>query len=253
MAKLAELRKQAKGLGISAAVLRRATTATELQAVIAEHSKPKAKAKAKAKGKVTSPVRKARKNAAPVKKSGRKASTPAKSKGAKAKRSSNSSQREPKGGRNLLGKVNFSKTDGWNPRSGSAPDVIIKALKKFKGDRAKVFTHLKPSIWDFVSKKKSNGDKRTKSEAEAMLRYRISRTAFDFAVRTGQHEPSDNRVEYGTGGTGNGTFKHAKAKKSAPKASSKPKAKKTTPKATRKPAARKVAPKKAARKTKTRR
>ena len=87
-----------------------------------------------------------------------------------------------------------------------------------------------------------------------MLRYRISRTAFDFAVRTGQHEPSDNRVEYGTGGTGNGTFKHAKAKKSAPKASSKPKAKKTTPKATRQ--ARRTQrwlPKPVARKTKTRR
>ena len=240
MAKLAELRKKAKGMGISAAVLRRATTASELQAVINDHSssgKPKAKAKAK-KGKST-PVRKAARKAPVRKQSGRKASTPAKSKGAKAKRSSTSSTREAKGGRNLLGKVNFSDDDGWNPRKGSAPDLIIRALRKFKGDRTKVFNHLKGDIWDFVAKKKQDGTKRTKAEAEAMLRYRISRTAFDFAIRTGQHEPSTNRVTYGTGGTGNGTYK-PKGAKSARKAS-KPKAKKATAKAPHKAAGRKKA------------
>lgn len=251
MAKLAELRKKAKGLGISAAVIRRATTASELQDAINAHSgssKPKAKAKAKKKGTV---ARKQTRTAPAKKKaSGRKASTPAKSrKSGKAKRSSNStSSREPKGGRNLLGKVNFSKTDGWNPREGSAPDIIVRALKRFKGDRTKVFNHLKGDVWDFVAKKKQNGDKRTKAEAEAMLRYRISRTAFDFAVRTGQHEPSDNRVEYGTGGTGEGVFKRAKSvvekgtgsRKAGRKPAAKKTARKPARKAGRKPAGRRA-------------
>jgi uncharacterized low-complexity protein len=43
-----------------------------------------------------------------------------------------------------------------------------------------------------------------------MLRYRISRTLFDFAVQTGQHEVAKNRVQYGTGGTGQGVWKPAK-------------------------------------------
>ncbi len=232
MAKLAELRKKAKGMGISAAVLRRATTASELQAVINDHA-PSGKAKATAKAKGKSPVRKVsvpKRKPTARKNSGRKASTPAKSKGAKAKRSSTSSTRETKGGRNLLGKVNYSDTEGWNPRKDSAPDLIIRALRKFKGNRTKVFEALKGDIWDFVAKKKQDGSKRTKAEAESMLRYRISRTAFDFAIRTGQHEPSTNRVEYGTGGTGNGTFKPKKAVK-APK----PAAKKAKAKVGRKP------------------
>lgn len=245
MAKLAELRKKAKDMGIAAAAIRRATTASELQSIIDEHkggSKGKAKAKAKAKGKGTSAAKKnsAAKKSTAKKNSGRKASAPAKSKGAKAKRQSNSN-REAKGGRNLLGKVNFSKTDGWNPREDSAPDLIVKALKRFKGDRTKVFNYLKGDIWDFVQKKKQNGDKRTKAEAEAMLRYRISRTAFDFAVRTGQHEPSDNRVEYGTGGTGNGVFKRggSKGKSKGAQSRSKPARKQTAKKSVRKPAGRK--------------
>lgn len=239
MAKLAELRKKAKDMGIAAAVIRRATTASELQSVIDDHGshdRPRKKgavkkaavkkAVRKSSAAKKSPARKASGN------SGRKASTPAKSKG-KAKRSSASSY-EPKGGRNLLSKVNFSKTDGWNPREGSAPDRIVKALKRFKGDRTKVFDHLKGDVWDFVQKTKSNGEKRTKADALEMLRYRISRTAWDFAMRTGQHEAADNRVEYGTGGTGNGNFKPAKAKKSSAKKSgaqsrSKPAAKRGRP------------------------
>jgi hypothetical protein len=223
MAKLAELRKKAKGLGISAAVLRGATTAPELQKIIADHgSKPRKKSAVKKSAPARKPARKATvaKKTAAKKSPGRKASTPAKSKGAKAKRSSNSTD-----GRNTLGKINFNDSEGWNPRSGSAPDLIIKALKKCKGDRTKAFGLLKGDIWNFVSKKKMNGTKRTKSEAESMLKYRISRTLFDFAIATGQHESSTNRVKYGTGGTGNGTFKPAKAKAAKKPAAAK---KKTT-------------------------
>jgi hypothetical protein len=96
-------------------------------------------------------------------------------------------------------------------------------VRKSRGNRAKAFEILKADVWDFVGKVKRNGEKRTKSEAEAMLRYRISRTLFDFAVQTGQHEVAKNRVQYGTGGTGQGVWKPAKrkAQKSVPRASRK--------------------------------
>lgn len=232
MARLAELRKTAKGMGIAPNAVLKATTVSALEKVIADHkhkngnSKPKAKAKAKAKAKVAKAVKKV---------SGRKASTPAKSKGAKAKRSSNSNG-NGNGGRNTLGNIDFSVTDDWNPRSGSAPDRIIKCLKKFRGNRTKAFEALKGDVWDFVGKKKANGTKRTKAEAESMLKYRIHRTLWDFAMRTGQHEASANRVKYGTGGTGEGTFKPAKAGR-AQKASKpnpklgRPKGSKNAPKA----------------------
>jgi hypothetical protein len=240
MARLAELRKTAKDMGISKAVILRATTASALEKVIADakshngNSKPRKKsAVAKKKTAAQAPAKKqtGRKNTA-RKNSGRKDSTPAKSKGAQAKRSSNSNGN---GGRNTLDSIDFSVTDGWNPRTGSAPDRIIKCLKKFRGNRTKAFEALKGDVWDFVNKKRPNGEKHTKASAEAMLKYRISRTLWDFAMRTGQHESSTNRVEYGTGGTGQGVFKRAKAGR-AQKAS-KPAAKKATAKAGRKPAA----------------
>lgn len=234
MARLAELRKTAKDMGISKAVILRATTASALEKVIAEksggNSKPRKKNTAVAKAKAKAPAKKQTGRTNTVRKnSGRKASTPAKSKGAQAKRSSNSNGN---GGRNTLDSIDFSVTDGWNPRSGSAPDRIIKCLKKFRGNRTKAFEALKGDVWDFVAKKKQNGDKRTKTEAEDMLKYRISRTLWDFAMRTEQHESSTNRVTYGTGGTGQGTFKRAKAatKAKAAQKASKPAAKRGRPK-----------------------
>jgi len=146
------------------------------------------------------------------------------------------------GGRNLLDRIDYNKTKGWNPREGSAPDRIIKALKRYRGDRDKVFNFLLPSVWDFVGKVKRNGAKRTKAEAESMLSYRIARTEFDFAVQTGQHVKATNRAEYGTAGTGQGIFKRAKKKAASTKPAARrgrpPKAKATP--ATRKPAARRT-------------
>lgn len=244
MAKLSELRTEAKRLGISAATIRSATTAEELQSVIEDHGAHeggssvavKAKAKSKvAKKKTTARKATARKQTRkstttsarkPNRNSARKASTPAKSrKSGKAKRSSNSTTRTSgyvaKGGRNVLDDVEYGDFEGWNPRPGSAPDRIVKALKKFRGNRAKVYDFLAPDVWDFVGKTYRNGERRTKGEALEMLAYRISRTAWDFAMRTGQHEIAGNRVKYGTGGTGMGVWKPAKAAKATRKTSAK--------------------------------
>lgn len=227
MASLAALRKQAKDAGISKAKILAATTPEELQSLISDsndHDERPRKKTAVAKKKTAVAKKKSgnsaerkqtgRKNTA-QKKSGRN-STPAKSrKSGTAKRSGTAKAKNtggyvPKGGRNLLDSLDFSETDGWNPREGSAPALIIAAVRKARGNRQKAFETLKGDLWNFVGKKKADGTKRTKAEGEAMLKYRISRTLWDFAVKTGQHEAATNRVQYGTGGTGEGVWKPAK-------------------------------------------
>ena len=223
MASLGALRKQAKEAGIAAAVIRSASTAEELQSILDDHAAPAAKRAVKK----AHPVKKTAVKKTAAKKNTAKAnskSAPAKSKPA-AKKSATTGKAKrttagtngyvPKGGRNLLDGVDFTNDEGWNARDGSAPDRIVKALRKAKGNRERVFEALKGEIWEFVGKKNAKGEKRTKSDAEAMLRYRIARTAWDFAMRTGQHEKASNRVEYGTGGTGQGVFK-PKTRKAAP-------------------------------------
>lgn len=221
MASLAVLRKQAKEAGVPKGAILGASTAAELQSVIADHEAHESgNSKARKKSAV-------KKSSVAKKSSGRK-SVPAKSSktGAKkAKRQTTATRKQnrkstatksngyvPKGGRNVLDSIDFGDSDGWNPRDGSAPDRIIKAVKKARGNRAKAFEALKGEIRDFVNPKKRDGTKRDKSEMTAMLKYRISRTMFDFAVATGQHEPATNRVKYGTGGTGQGVWKPAKAR-----------------------------------------
>ena len=226
MASLAALRKQAKELGVPKAMILRAETPEELQQIVSDFqsddggsdepkSAPRKKVVAKKKSHDAPQKKQTRKPTA--KKSG-STRAPAKSAKGTAKRRGTAKDTPkrsngyvPKGGRNLLEKVNFSQTDGWNPRKGSPPALIIAALKKAKGNRQSAFEALRGDVWNFVGKKKADGSKRTKAEAEDMLRYRISRTLFDFAIRTGQHESATNRVQYGTGGTGNGSYAPKKA------------------------------------------
>lgn len=216
---IATLRKEAKDAGIPYSELRGLSTADEIQAVIDAHSgggtttatRPVKKKRTVAKKKNSSAARPKRKATAAKKSTARKTGakkTTAKRATAKKSTAKKSTatrrQSQDNGGRNLLGDVDYSVTDGWNPREGSAPDRIVKALKRFRGNRDKVFEHLKSDLWDFVGKTNARGAKRSKAEAEWNLRYRISRTAWDFAKRTGQHEPSQNRATYGEGGTGIG-------------------------------------------------
>ena len=134
-------------------------------------------------------------------------------------------------GRHEIGSINFNKTTGWNPREGSITSDIFDALKACKGDRDKAYTYLlkKYPISEWVPVKKPNGVRRTKAEQEAMLRYRINRTLWDFAIQTGQHDKSENRIEYGSG---NGKAKAAPARRTAkPKPKAAP-ARRGRPKAT---------------------
>jgi hypothetical protein len=245
---LGQLRQSAKALGISAPAIR-GLGSEELSALIAEHLNGGG-TKAPARKTRTAPARKTATKTAARKPAARKPAASAKSKPAaksttgKAKRSTSGTGNGNGSGRHLLVDVDYNQTDGWNAREGSAPDLIVKSLRRFKGNRAKVFDALVPKIGTFVNPKDSQGRKRSKDNAEEMLRYRISRTAWDFAMKTGQHEKSTDRIEYGSNA---GTKKPARKATGGSRTAAKAKA---TPRATRKPATRQTAARKpAARKT----
>lgn len=245
---LSDLRKQAKEMRIPGALIRDASTASQLEALIETYTKDRkplkqkgssmAPAKKGSKGKSTptkktsgkaAPVKKtapkkttsAVRKAAPIKRSPAKKSTPAKKNSTKGapKKSKPASKSATNEGRFTLGKIDYSVTDGWNPRVGSPPDKIIKAVKKSKGNRVRAYEILKDSVWTFVAKKRADGTKRTLAEAQNMLKYRISRIMWQYALKTGQHAPSPNRAEYGTAGTGTGVYRKGKGGRAAVKAS----------------------------------
>jgi len=200
MATMQELRSKAKSLGITPAAIRKASTAPQIQALILDAVMNGGSTTTK-----TTPAKRAAKTKPAAKTTARKPGRPAKAKptpkpvARKSTPSKSTPSQNGEAGRIELGVVDYSVTDGWNARQGTAPDRIIASLRKFKGDRTKVFNALKPNIWDFVGKKLQDGSKRTTASAEDMLRYRISRTAWDFAIKTGQHTKSSNRAEYGQG------------------------------------------------------
>ena len=268
MASIATLRTEAKKVGVAPSAIRAAESVKELEALIKRHGggtktsdngrRVVKKSKSVTKSKpVKATTRTTGGKAAPAK--GRN-SSPAKRQPAATRKAAPKpkvSAYEAKGGRNVLDGVNFGATEGWNARPGSAPDTIIKALKKYKGDRERVFDYLVGDIGDFVKPKRRDGSKWAKGEREKMLQYRIARTAWDFALKTDQHEKAENRVEYGTGGTGAGIWKPAKRKAAPAATKAKPKGRNSRP-AARKPAvkatpARKPAVKPKAKATTTRR
>jgi hypothetical protein len=237
---IAELRKQAKELGIAPSVIRDAKSSSELKEIIASESggsKKKNSGKksgvqvvAKKKSGKKSKTKTADKKTAKSK-STKAAPAPTATKTkktAKSKKAGNKkAQAGGNGGKHTLGDVDYSENDDWNPREGSGPDRIVRLLRKFKGNRTKVREYIvsKGLLWEFVEKKNSAGVKRSKA-------------AWDFAVKTGQHKASNKRAEYGTAGTSNndrerfGMAQRAKVKKSTPKAkkAAPAAAKKATPK-----------------------
>jgi len=236
-ASLQDLKDRAKEIGVPGSLIRsNLHDRDQLQSIIDSFEKGKegAKkmavkpvAKAKAKAKVGRPSSRAPKKAVaatPVKRgrgrpkgSVNKKSTPVAAKKTPTRKVRSASNGDA--GRNTLGKLNFRNRDGWNPREGSATDEIFKALVKTKGDRHAAYDLLKGKVSSIIPKKKRGGGTRDKAEQLEMLMYRIHRTLFDFAVQTGQHEKSENRVEYGTGGTGrNGSRSKPAARKAVSKA-----------------------------------
>ena len=195
---LAALKRKAKSAGVPVSDIRKAKTADEVQTLIDNRngtgSKPAARKAVKKATTRKAVVKKASKRAPAVKSTAGKAKRPATKPAAKTPTRSST-----KSGRHIIEGVDFTATKNWNARVGSAPDRIMTALRKSKGDREKAFDTLQADVWDFVGKVKRNGEKRTKAEAHAMLRYRIARTLWDFVTKTGQHKKSTNRIEYGTG------------------------------------------------------
>jgi hypothetical protein len=228
-----KLKKQAVAAGMDKDTARSASRAT-LEAFLA---KPRKKAPVK---KATPPARKpaAKKTPArtPTRKPAAKKPVPAKAP-ATRKTAKRPATNNGDAGRNMIDTLDYSVTDGWNPRAGSAVERIFRSLKKYRGNVDKVFDALLPEINDFVGSKMQDGTKRTKVSKEQMLRYRISRTKFDFAIKTGQHEIAENRVEYGTG-------PYASTRKKRPARAVKPQ----TRRVAAKPVARRPAAKKTARK-----
>jgi hypothetical protein len=198
---LMKLKRRAVKLGMDAAHARKASR-SDLEAYVSEHEVG---------GSTTTVVKKkGRKTAAaapaPAKKRGRPKGSknkPAATPTPKAKKKSSAKPKtESNGdaGRLTISRVDYSiESDEWNPRAGSPVERIWKSLKKNRDNVEKVFDDLLPSVKEIVGSKKRNGERRTKAEFEAMLRYRINRTRFEYATRTGQHQRATNRIEYGTG------------------------------------------------------
>ena len=214
MASMTKLRLKAKELGIPTSEIRKASTTEELEDLMATATQPRKKksvvaAKKKSVREKTSPT-KSKKTAKPVVET-------------KAARKVVKRSNAPDAGKHFLGDIDWSQTDGWTCREDSTPDRIVSALQRYKGDREKAFNFLvdKFGVFELVAKNVRTGRKRTKDEAEDFLRFLISRYAWIFATRTGQHAASSNRAEYGTAGTGAGLYK--RDKKKVKKAEDKPK------------------------------
>ena len=212
------LKKKAVAAGMDKKAAMKASR-SQLEEFLSGASKPKAgatkkKAVAKKKG--------ATKKAAPAKKGAAKknskASKPAAKKNTKTPKRAKASDGD---GRHMIDSLDFSETEGWNPRDGSPVSVIFKALKKNRGNVDKTTDQLLPNAKDFIGMKNADGTKKDKAKVRNDLRYRVNRTKWEFATRTGQNEKSENRIEYGSG-----AYAQRNKKASRPKAS-----KKATPKA----------------------
>lgn len=147
-------------------------------------AKKTATAKTTAKGKSTA-------KASPAKSTAQKSTPKGKAaQGAQAKRApARGARKVAQGAARLDNKAIDWKAESNVGKTGKRKDVM-DALRKFKGDKAKVFDLLAPKAKTFYKGK-------TKHEAERLLVWLIGRVAFDFAMNTGQHTPG-SRAEYGT-------------------------------------------------------
>lgn len=101
-------------------------------------------------------------------------------------------------GRHVVGRLNWRKK-GFSPREGSLKAQVFAALKENDGDKDAAYKVLRRRIKTLY---KGIATER----AESLLAYQLARVTWEFAQATGQHVKSDNRVQYGTGGTGEGLY-----------------------------------------------
>lgn len=190
-----KLKKKAVSLGMDKDEAKKAARKV-LEAFIESVGKGATKKAAKkTAAKKTSAKKTAKRNSKPASKPKATKTTKAtKPKASSRKASSNGD------GRHIIGSLDFSKTDGWNPREGSPVAVIFKALKKAKGNVEKATDALMPDVASLLTSVKGQDGKRLgKEQLRNRLKYRVNRTKWEFATRTGQHKQSANRVQYGTG------------------------------------------------------
>jgi hypothetical protein len=125
------------------------------------------------------------------------------------------------GTRNLIDTSAIDWSAEWSGGSTGIRQIIFKALKKRKGNRKKVFEDLQDQavkMWP----KDGQGRKRSKASAEAMLKWNISRVAFDFVMATGQHKiAKDNAHHSRAQANGSGKAMAAPKKRGRPKGSGK--------------------------------
>ena len=218
MTTVQELRVKAKRAGIPTSIIRSAKTQEELLRWLEHFERGKShrrevqrkvapRKKIVAKKKPT-PAPQAKRKNAPTRPSTRQTPKPMKPKAQPKPQVKSSPARDGEQYRNLLTDIDWNKTDGpgggWKPREDSAVDVMYQALRQHKGDREKAFEEITQNynIWQFVGRVKDTGEKRGKADAENYLRYRIARTAWDFALKTGQHTKNEL---WGTKGQADGT------------------------------------------------
>lgn len=208
-----KLKKKAISLGMKKSEAQ-AADRDSLEEFISENGSGKsAPAKKKAVAKKKSSTTAAKKTSA-----AKKPATTTAAKSSAKKTTTRKSAKADDSGRAAIGKLDYTvESEDWNPKKGSPVELIWRSLKKNRDNTEKVFDDLKGDVYDFVGKTKRDGTKRTKEEALAMLRYRINRTRFEFATRTGQHSVATNRVKYGEGAYAQET---KKAKRSAARKSS---------------------------------
>jgi hypothetical protein len=112
------------------------------------------------------------------------------------------SQRKARGsnapGRMLLDRDSIDWSAEWSGAQRGTRAVILKALRRFKGNYQKTIAHLLPQAKDLFGISR-DGRKRTKEECEKYLRWQVARVAFDFAVGTGQHKIATNRTNSANG------------------------------------------------------
>lgn len=259
-----KLRTEAKNLGIenyrkmSASQLRNAierANTGEIEPQAENGGNPKRKSAKAVKGatkrKTAKRVTKAVTKRAPAKRAAQKSAPAAKSRTrGEAKRPTATKRAATKqptrargrhAGRNLIDNTEID----WSAESpvgnsGGNRGIIVKALRKFKGDQKKVFAHLQPQAKEMYPKSSTTGERYSKAKAESLLKWHISRVKFDFVMSTGQHQKSKYRAANGTS-TDPQAIQRRKATKQRAKAAggrrSPARATKAKPKAKSRPAA----------------